>query len=277
MAIADLMRSFLGGTPAPAVPANGQSASVGAPGTGNLAPTGSGNAAAFNNGGNPAAGQGPTGAPATPQSALDNFKDLWQIDPNAAKAPTVTPSLAIDPTKLQAAVSGMSFTGGLSPELMQKALGGDQQAFMEAMNGVAQTAFAQSLQAASKMTEQALMKQAEGMKAVLPTELKKQQITDGLISKNPLFANPTVQPFVTMIREQLSQKYPEASGVELTNMANELFTGLAAEIQKPALAIQTQNQQTTAAAADKSTDWNAFFSADSATPAQGSGFGSGQG
>lgn len=268
MSLANVMRGFLGGNPAPTAPVSGESMPVG---NTNLAPLGSSNPGAFNNGTNLADLTGPAGEnivvsagsiktePAS-KSVMEQLDGLWQIDPAEKGAlPSAVPNLSIDPNKLAEAVSRMNFTSSLTPDLMQKALSGDQAAFSQAINQAAQTAFAQSLQAASKMTEHALAQQAVSFKALLPNEVKKMQIGDSLTLENPVFANPTIQPFVTMLRDQLAVKYPAATGAELTGMAKGLFSELAAEIQKPEQAAQQKTKQQTSAAADKGVDWDNFF------------------
>lgn len=267
MALTDLMRSFLGGTTstnAPAVPASGASAPV-AQG-GNPAPAGaSNNPRGFDNGATPPATgatdpAAPAGATTPPaKSVMEQLEGLWQADPNAKAAPSVTPSLTLDPTKLASVVSQMNFTQGLSPELITKATSGDAAAFSDAINQAAQQAFAQALNATSKITEHALAQQAVSLKTALPTEMKKLGISEALAAENPLFANPTVQPFVTMLRDQLANKYPQASATELNSMAKGFFLEMATEIQKPAEQQRQQQQAATTASSDKSVDWTQFF------------------
>ena len=94
------------------------------------------------------------------------------------------------------------------------------------MNSVAQTVFAQSALATTKIVEQALTKQQEQFDARLPTLVKKFSANENLPANNPLLSNPAIQPLVGALQEQLVRKNPNASAAEIQQQVNDYFTAL---------------------------------------------------
>lgn len=180
-----------------------------------------------------------TPADQTPQKAspLDDFKDLWSnppVDPaNPKKGP---PTLNTDPQKIAEAAKKLNFSRSVDPALVQKALAGDQQAFMNVLNNVAQQTFALAAQAATQVVGRHTDNVREHIMSELPSHLKSFAAQDNLLSENPAFSNPAVQPLVLAVQEQLARKFPEATSDQLRKHAIKYLQQVGAIISAPSSA-----------------------------------------
>lgn len=215
----------------------------------------------------PATGAQPAPAPAAPATTepaaapdpLEAFKDLWTPPKEGDPQPqNFNPSdmFQIDPAKIQQAVSQMNFASTVTPEVLAQITAGGEdaaKAFLVAMNGVAQQAFAQSMVGSAKLVEQALVKANESLDARMSEGIRKQQVSSSLMQANPALAHPAAKPIVAALEAQLTTKYPTASPTEITKMAQD-YLGKFATLANPA-----QPTETAPSAADE--DWEKFFSA----------------
>ncbi len=152
------------------------------------------------------------------------FKDLWQDKPADPNAPTPDSSVfgKIDPQKFMEAAGKIDFSKVVTPEMLAAIQAGGEAgtaAFAQAMNKVAQTTYAQSAFATTKIVEQALAKSKESFLADLPNHIKKQTVTDSLRTENPVLNNPAVAPLIEAMESRFAVKYPNATAPEITQMA----------------------------------------------------------
>lgn len=195
--------------------------------------------------------------PKEPVTPLDPFKDVWQttIDPNAGGNQGMFSNL--DPQKLMESARKVNFSGALTPENMQKIQAGGAeaiQALTESLNIVAQTVYAQSAIATTKIVEQALTKQKEQHDAALPGMVKRYSTNESLLANNPLLQNPAIQPLVGALQEQLIRKNPNASGADIQQQVNDYFAALG-NVFAPKPAAPSASQKKLA----ESEDWDKFF------------------
>lgn len=193
--------------------------------------------------------------PAAPVSPLDEFKDLWQNDPNA-KPPVKEPLFNIDPAKLAAAAKGNDFTKAITPEMMQAIAAGGEGAVaatLAAMNAMSQKTFGDSALATTKIVEQALEKQSKQFQEMLPNLIKNQNLSENLRNTNPIFNHPAAAPILDMFKNQVAQKFPNATAAEQQEMAMKYVKSFA-EAANPA----APSAQQVAAASE--TDWSSFLS-----------------
>ena len=202
-----------------------------------------------------------TPTPATQQtidpnaSPMDAFKDIWQtpttMDPNQ-NAPMFA---NLDPKKLMESARTVDFSKSLNAETLQKIQAGGADAvaaLTESLNTVAQTVYAQSALATTKIVEQALERQQTQLTAQLPTMVKSHQASETLMANNPIFNNPAVQPLVQAAREMITRKFPNANSAEISSQVENYFKALGTSLA-PAPAQTTQ----TKSAADF--DWDKFL------------------
>lgn len=177
----------------------------------------------------------PNGAanPPAPPSPMEQFKDLWQ--PVEKKEGEVT-SIALDPAKTMEAAAKVDFTKILSKEALAKVqAGGDDavQAMAALLNQTAQAVYGQSTIAASRLVEQAISQAEQKFADKVPTLVNTKAAQAKLLASNKALANPAVAPIVSMIQQQLAEKYPNATSDELAEMAGEMMKG-AANVFAPA-------------------------------------------
>lgn len=227
----NLLSGSANGQPPAQAPANGQGTQGTAPNPGNIpsnAPnSGVSNANSAPNGTLPGTENTNPKPEATP---LDQFSELWKnepTDPNAPKSNGIFNN--VDPKKFMEAAGKIDFTKVITPEQLQAISTGGEgavQAFASALNSVAQTTYAQSAFAATKITEQAMARARENLLAELPQHIKKQTVSDNLRAENPVFQNPAVQPIISALEAQLTVKFPQASAGEITTMAKQYVEAL---------------------------------------------------
>ena len=166
---------------------------------------------------------------AEPGSPLDAHKDIWQT-PATTNNPEPGGVFAnLDPQKVMESARKVDFTKSISPELLAKIQAGGAeaaQAFAQSMNSVAQTVYAQSAMATSKIVEQALEQQQEKFNAQLPQMFKSLSANEGLVASSPLLSNPAVQPLVGALKEQLIRKNPNATSSEIQTQVADYFAAL---------------------------------------------------
>lgn len=199
-----------------------------------------------------------TQEPAAVADPMEAFKDLWapakEGDPQPAN---FDPSkmFQIDPNKIQEAVGQMNFASSVTPETLAAIQAGGEdatKAFLTAMNGVAQQAFAQSMIGSAKLVEQAMTKANGSLDARLQEGIKRQQVSSSLREANPALAHPAAQPIVAALEAQFTQKYPNATSAEITKMAQD-YLGKFATLANP-------SQPTTESKkAPDDVDWDAFM------------------
>lgn len=177
-------------------------------------------------------------APAPQSSPLDGFAELWKTnansDPTGSEDPFTQPLFSTDPAKIREAASQMNFLNAVPPELMQKAMSGNEpQAFMQVMNVVAQQALATALQVSTQTVEQAGSKIGERFNKTLPGRFKDLQINSSQPS-NPVLSHPAVQPMLSMVRNQIKMSNPDATPQQVNQMAEDYLSKFASALSPEA-------------------------------------------
>jgi hypothetical protein len=175
----------------------------------------------------------PTASPTAPETSLDQFVDLWKTDPVDPNTPPKQNNIFgnVDPKKFMEAAGKIDFAKVVTPDQMSAiSAGGDaaQKAFVQAMNSVAQSVYAQSSFATTKIVDAALARSKETFMADLPQHIKQQQVRGSLSAENPIFSNPAVQPLISAMEAQFTVKYPNASAAEITQQAKAYIEALGA-------------------------------------------------
>lgn len=255
--IMSMFSNILGGGATPAVPAGAQAP---APTPGNIPATtpntGVSSPNTAPNGAVPNTGDSNPAPAATP---LDSFKDLWKNEPTDPNAPAPDAGVFgnVDPKKFMEAAGKIDFTKVITPEQLQSISSGGEgavQAFAAALNSVAQTTYAQSAFASTKIVEQALARAKDNWMAELPAHIKKQTVSENLRNENPVFQNPAVQPIISALEAQLTVKFPQASAGEITTMAKQYVEALGTSFSPKPAAPATQK------GSREDTDWSTFLS-----------------
>ena len=186
----------------------------------------------------------------TNASPMADFEKLWQNDPTD-KGTTTAPLFDIDPAKLNDAVKTADFTRQLPPDIIQKALSGDKDAFVAAMNGVAQQAFSHQTMATTKLIEQALNRRDAELGNKIPDLVRNANISENL-ADSPLFQNEATRPLMESLQAQLAIKYPKATSSQIAEQARSYIANFAK------LATGNPAVDAKQAATDKADDWSGF-------------------
>jgi len=201
----------------------------------------------------------PAGAADAPVSPFDAFKDVWQSPTNSPADPQAPMFGAVDPQKLMESAGKVDFAKAVTPEMLAAVTAGGPEAaaaFASAMNKVAQTVYAQSAFATTKIVDQALAKAQEGYDARLPSMVKKFSVNENLQASNPQLSNPALAPLVSALSEQLVRKNPNATSAEIQTQVSDYFAAIGTSFAP--VAPETPASKAAAAKA-KSEDWSAFF------------------
>lgn len=191
-----------------------------------------------------------------PLAGLDQFKDMWApVDPANAPKPPEAMFAGVTQEGLQTAAKKNDFSKVVTPEMMQAIAGGGDQAVaatLQAMQAMSQKSFADSAFATTKIVEQALAKQQTQFEAMIPGLVKNQTVSDNLRNANPIFNHPAAAPILDMFKNQVLQKYPNATAAEQQEMAMKYITNFAEAATPP------KPQSAAQKAAGAEMDWSIF-------------------
>jgi hypothetical protein len=208
---------------------------------------------------NPAAGD--PNPPATNDSAdnspLDAWKDVWHTDPKATTPadPWSQPILPSDPNKIREAASKMDMMAGMPPELMQKAMAGnDPQALMDLMNRVAQNTLAMSAQLATASVERAGTVIRDRTKQELPDQFRDYQLNN-LPVESPVLNHPGAQGLLQMTRQQLKMKNPSWSAQQIQDQAVKYLSSFAGALSQSDAPQQPKTDRN----GTPEQDWDSFL------------------
>lgn len=197
-------------------------------------------------------------APAQPQnnvdpmkSSLDDFTDVFKLakeNTDKAANPLEQPLFELDPAKFQERVGQMDFASGLQPELVQKALGGDVQAFVEVLNAVGRKSYAESVQLGTRLTEAGVNQRVTQLQSVLPTTLRSEQVRTHLAGNEQSAAllHPSIAPVLMQVQQQFEAAYPQASAADISKMVTNYFGTVAKQVAGGAPQPSQEQQRTSA-------------------------------
>lgn len=255
MSFGDVMKNLFGQAPTPAPVVQVQM--VPAPGVNN--PTGAANPGMPLPSSDPNNPMVPAGTANPATTPLDAFSTLWEtpaVDPNKPVTDPNNYFATLDPAKVMASAQKVNFANQqVTPEILAEvAKGGESavKAMMQLVNQSSQSVYGQSALATAQIVQKALDAQRENFQKQLPGILKSQLVSDSLATENPIFSNPALQPMVDMARQQVLQKFPNATQAETKEQIVSFFNAMQSALApKPVV---------TAAQKAESTDWDAWIS-----------------
>jgi hypothetical protein len=166
--------------------------------------------------------QGNNPQQATPEpNFLDSVKDIWN---NPANPQGQRPALNADVAKIAEVANKLNFTSTINPQLVQKALAGDQAAFVQCLNAVGQQGFIAAAQASSHLVDKQSSSVIDHVERQLPNQIKSFQSRDAFLTKNPNFSHQAVAPILGVIQTQLAQHFPNATSSELSSYSERYLT-----------------------------------------------------
>jgi len=193
-------------------------------------------------------------APQAPQTGLDSIMALMKPKEGQQPQPQQQPKglfgdLNADAVKTHAKQA--NFAAGLNPELVQKAMSGDAQAFMEAINSVAQEAFAASVSMSQGLVEHGVKTGTDQFSSGLDSRFKDYELRNQNPS-NKALQHPLAKSFITSLKKGIAAQNPQMSAAEIHQAAETGFLQFTQEINaKP----EGQEDPT----ATKGTDWTKYL------------------
>lgn len=194
-------------------------------------------------------------------SPMDKHAELFKNDPKT-DVPAFDPNAAIftmDPAKMQEEVSKMDFTS--QPEvaaLMQKGMGGDTAAMLQAMNLVAQQSFLHAAQLTAASSERAAKTGIERVMKELPNTMRDIGASDALAEINPIFKHEAMQPVVEGIRRQYQRKHPDASSKDIAKLTASYFADVSKQLGSSSDSTKPTDHRTVAGQNDDFADFFGF-------------------
>lgn len=216
-------------------------------------------------------------APAPSPASADGAQSSVPVPPEAGAAPNPldawakmfeAPEAAISPAApaapdlwapnsehLARAAGNINLSSILPPELVGKALGGDQGAFVEIINKSTQMAFMMAYQASMQGVKPAVEARFADFSKEMPSTFKKLSV-DATLQGDPLLSNPAMKPVVDGLRSQILAKHPDASPQQLQQAISEYLKALGISITPPA----PGQERNASHGPSKTVDWDNFLS-----------------
>lgn len=208
---------------------------------------------------NPASMPGQQAAPAAggPVNPMDAFKTMFErkpADPNAPKTPSMNdPVLGpLDPAAFKQQVATANFAAGIPQDTLQKAISGDANALMEAINHASREAFAAAAQLSHGLVEHGVKTGGERFNSTLDSRIRNFQIKSQNTNHEAL-AHPAVAPMLNAVKMQIATSNPQLSPSEVQSQAEQYFTQMADVLVAPKQAAKQ------AAATPKETDFSSYL------------------
>jgi hypothetical protein len=172
-----------------------------------------------------------------PQNPLDAFSDMFkpkQVDPNAAKPPTLADPVLPpwDANAFKQQISTANFASSIPQDTITKALSGDPAAFTEAINMAAREAFLASAQVTHGLVEHGSRAAAGRVDASLDSRVRSAQI-NMQNTTNEALTHPAVSPLVQLAKRQIAQSHPNLSPEAVQQQAEQYFANMAEVLMAP--------------------------------------------
>ena len=193
------------------------------------------------------------GGPVNPMDAYANLFTPKAPNPTAPKTPTLADPIlgALDPTAFRTQIANTNFAANVPQEQIAKALGGDQQAFMDVINAAAREAFAASAQLSHGLIEHGVRTGAERLNSGLDSRIRNFQLKSQNTS-NEALQHPAVAPMLNAVKMQIASSNPNLSPDQVQQQAEQYFSQMADVLVAP--------KQAAAAAAAKPKSGETDFS-----------------
>jgi hypothetical protein len=159
-----------------------------------------------------------------PTAPLDQYKDLFTIDPNREVADPNAPFITYDDKALADKVAEMQFVDPTQmAELATKAAQGDAAALMTLLNSTAQSAYSQGAKLAANISNRAAHAGISQVRGQMPTDVRSQLASSELATLNPNLSHPAIADQAQKTLAAFEQKFPTATPAQLAKYTNDYF------------------------------------------------------
>lgn len=184
----------------------------------------------------------------SPEARLAEAWKMAPVDPKQQPAAGPQPYFKnVDPAKISAAAKSMNFLNGIDPALIEKAKGGDAEAFMAVVNASNQNAFQTAMVAIPGIIEPVLQ-QAEQRQAERAPALFQQLQLRTARASDPVLQNPAVAPVVEALKTTIASQNPQDTPDQVMELVHQRITDLG-HVLTP---LQKKQQQGDNASASRS-------------------------
>jgi hypothetical protein len=184
------------------------------------------------------------GGPTNPLDAYSNLFTPKPVDPKAPKQPTLADPIlgTLDPVAFRQQVATANFASSIPQEQMQKALGGDVQAFTDVINAASREAFAAAAQLSHGLIEQGVRTGAERLNSGLDSRIRNFQVKSQNTS-NEALNHPAVAPMLNAVKMQIASSNPNLSADQVQSQAEQYFSQMADVLVAPKQAAAAAQQK----------------------------------
>lgn len=155
------------------------------------------------------------------------------------------------PEKITEGLGSVNFAQSVNPEMIQKALGGDQNAFMDVLNSVARSSASAAIQMSKGMVEHGVKSGTERVTGSLDSRIRDYSLRSKT-SDNPALQHPFGKAMLQTISQQIAQANPQMSADDVSKAAQEALMTFGQQ-----LTPQQQNQESNQG--KQGTDWESLF------------------
>lgn len=197
----------------------------------------------------------------TEQNPLDSFASMFTIpDTQGKTAPEAldAPFFSGNQADITKALESHNFVPQLDPQLMQQALGGDQQAFQKVLNSVAGNVMQQSIALMQNMVQQSLGVYTNRLNSHLPNKFKDFSAKEALATI-PGAQHKAVNPLIQALTQQAMQANPQLSAAEAAKQAQAYMEAVAKQFMPKIAPVNPINGQPLAQTNQAETDWSSVF------------------
>ena len=119
-----------------------------------------------------------------------------------------------------------SFVGTANKELLQRAMSGDQQAFLDVINHVGRSAYSSAIQHQSALTDAHIGNVSKYQDSKLDARIKS-GLTSNELSKAPSGGHPIVKAELNRVAQRLAAANPDAAPEDIALAARKYLSDLA--------------------------------------------------
>lgn len=185
-----------------------------------------------------------------PANPLDVYAKMFD---NASKNSDIqAPTFNLDPKVVDDVASKMNFANNIDPQVVQKAMQGDAQAFMQAIQSAAQNAYKAAITHTTSLTDNFINQRSDFEKKQIDTGVR-QQLTTQALSSAPNFSHPVIKQELNRVADQFSRANPDASPMEVAEAAKKYIMDLSS-------ALNPSSNSSADKGKDQEMDWTKYLS-----------------
>lgn len=197
-----------------------------------------------------------------PANPLDQFTNIFTppaADPNNPQAKPATPGYdgflgQWDQKVVSERANQLDFTRGIDPSIMEAAMKGDQNAFMQVMNHTSRQAFMAAAQAGHGFADRAVKSGLDKFGGGLDDRIRDYSVrTQNVATDHPVLSHPAMQPMVNAVKMTIAQNDPKLNPQQVAEMTAQYFDSIGGVYNQ---SVQAQNNQQSKS---QEKDWLADF------------------